>query len=355
MKVLVNTVDLERIGGVAGYYRDVRPYLSEDVEYFTVGSRKDGDKGLKTLWRMAGDYVRFYRTLSRGDYDLVHLNPSFGNRAIVRDGIFLLLAKSRGKKTVVFMRGWDEGFERRVRERFLTLFRKVYSKTDAFIVLGSVFKNRLVEMGLDKKFFLTNTVVEDAAIENAPDRSDRDGFHVLFLARVEKDKGAYEALEAYRLLKEKFPHVTMTFAGDGSELENVKRAAEEKQIADVEFPGFLRGEEKRKAFQRADIYLFPSYHEGMPGSVLQAMGYGLPVVTRAVGGLPDFFEHEKMGFITESYESTVFADYMERLVTDPQRRLEIGKTNHDFAAQRFVASAAAHRLESIYRELLEEK
>ncbi len=67
------------------------------------------------------------------------------------------------------------------------------------------------------------------------------------------------------------------------------------------------------------MYLFPTYHEGMPGSVLEAMGYGLPVITRTVGGLPDFFEHEKMGFITESLDASVFADFLEQLVKDPER------------------------------------
>ncbi len=69
-------------------------------------------------------------------------------------------------------------------------------------------------MGLDTKYFLETTIIEKEAVENVPDRSERlkqNRFNVLFLARVEKEKGVYEALEAYRLLKEKYPHVTMDF------------------------------------------------------------------------------------------------------------------------------------------------
>ena len=358
MKVLLNTVNLNKIGGVAAYYSVARPHFSDDVEYFTVGARHTGEPRWKVPLRMLEDYWRFYKQLGEGDYDLVHLNPSFGQRAIVRDGIFLWLAKQKGKKAVVFMHGWDEGFESLLRKKYLSLFRKVFSKTDAFIVLGSIFKNRLIDMGLDTKYFLETTIIEKEAVENAPDRSERlkqNRFNVLFLARVEKEKGVYEALDAYRLLKEKYPHVTMTFAGDGSELENVKRYVKEKGIADVEFPGFVRGEEKRRVFQEGDVYLFPTYHEGMPGSVLEAMGYGLPVITRTVGGLPDFFEHGKMGFITESLDASVFADFLEQLVKELERSLEMGRTNNEFAAQRFVASSAARRIEAIYRDVLGEK
>lgn len=90
----------------------------------------------------------------------------------------------------------------------------------------------------------------------------------------------------------------------------------------------------------------------MPSSVLEAMAFGLPVITRPVGGLKDFFEDGKMGFITESKAPEAFADLMEKLITDCDDRKKIARYNQRYAREHFMASKVAKRIENIYREIL---
>jgi glycosyltransferase involved in cell wall biosynthesis len=81
----------------------------------------------------------------------------------------------------------------------------------------------------------------------------------------------------------------------------------------------------------------------------------VPVVTRPVGGLADFFEQGRMGFVTDSQDPRVFAGLLERLTHDPDLRRTIARYNHSFAGQHFAASVVARRLAEIYRKTMVER
>ena len=103
----------------------------------------------------------------------------------------------------------------------------------------------------------------------------------------------------------------------------------------------------------ADIYLLPTYHgEGMPTSILEAMAFGLVVITRPVGGLNDFFENGKMGLIVESKKSGDFERAIRRILeADADEISTISKYNMEYAAQKFYASKVAKRLLQIFSDL----
>ena len=360
MRVLVTTPLLTKAGGVAQYLRVVRPHLQGDVEYLTVGARSDHESAPEVVIRMVRDCGRFARAMRRGGYQIVHLNPSLGSKALIRDGLLLLIAKIFRKTVIVFTHGWDHGCEQLIRKHFRTLFGTVYGRADAFIVLGSEFKDRLRVAGYKKTVFVHAAPVDDQLLIEAqrkPIRTragmDQGRFNILFLARVETSKGIYEALDAYALLKSEHPFVSLTVAGDGWELEAAKRYAVALKLVDVFFLGHVEGSAKFASFRSADAYLFPSHTEGLPISVLEAMAYGLPIVTCAVGGLRDFFENGSMGFITESHDPHVLSSLLDRLMNEPALCRRIGIFNRRYAAKHFSASRVAAELQSVYQFLAE--
>ncbi len=355
MFVLLTTPALERGGGVAHCCRVLRPHLSPSIEYLIMGERNPGERGVRCCGRMLRDYRHFCRRLRSGPCDVVHLNTSLAPKATIRDGLFLLLAKWFGKKVVVFWHGWDPSCEEAIRRRFLFLFRWVYFRADACIVLATQFQSVLRELGYDKPIYLQTMVVPDEVFALADGqrahRTRHDAANILFLARVVKAKGIYEAIDAFRIVQAKHSSVRLTIAGDGSELKAVKEYVRAQNIGGITFLGWVRGPSKLEAFANADLYLFPSYHEGMPNSVLEAMACGLPVVTRPVGGVRDFFENGRMGFLTESKEPQVFASLVEDLAVDEPLRRQMGNYNRTYAYDRFRGSQVAKRLTDIYRDV----
>ncbi len=352
-RVLVTVPCLELAGGVANYYRTLQPWLGEHALYFEIGARPGGG-GLAAFPRLLGDYWRFHRALAARPYDLVHINPSLGARAVVRDGLFLLIAKAHRRPVLVFFRGWDRTCEAAIRTRYARLFRWVYGRADAVVVLAGEFAETLRSLGLRAPISVETTVVADSTFDASPAGAGRgpDACEILYLSRLERDKGLGEAIEAVARLQPRFPAVTLTIAGEGPERAAGEALARSRGLQGVTFTGHLDGEARSAAYRRAAIFLFPTaFGEGMPNAVLEAMAFGLPVVTRPVGGLRDFFEDGRMGYVTDSRDPAAFAELLGRLLADPALRASMGRYNRDYARRRFAASVVAARLLEIYAQV----
>ena len=361
VRVLITTPVLGRRGGVSQYFCTLRPYLKSRVRYFPVGSHSDREGIATSLRRLLVDSVQFAKVLRKEPCDIVHLNPSIGTKALVRDGILLLIAKAFRKVAVVFIHGWDLRSEGLSSVLLGRLFRLVHGRADALVVLSNEVKDKLLAWDCKRQIFIHTAPVEDdifsacqaklAATANGPVKvSGR--FNILFLARIERNKGIYEAIEAYRILQATFSSVTLTIAGEGAELSAARDYVRANQLTGVFFAGFVEGARKVAILQAADAYLFPSYYEGLPISVLEAMACGLPVVTSAVGGLRDFFTDGSMGFMTEGKDPKSFADLLTRLVSNPDLCSEIRRFNLSYANEHFKACRVADGIDSLYQHVL---
>ncbi|MCL4776363.1 MAG: glycosyltransferase family 4 protein [Gammaproteobacteria bacterium] len=355
MKILITVPRLTMPGGVANYYRTLRSHLDGDKVYVEIGRAPGERHWWQKACRLLGDYWRFDRQLARGGFDLVQVNPSLDLHAIIRDAAFILIAKSRGFPVLVFFHGWRTTVEELVRSRFPRLFRNTYGKADGYIILAEEFRRSLLTLGIRGPFFLQTPPVDDSAFSAGIDRQkpgDDGSCHILFLSRLDTGKGLSAALATFAVLQARYPAACMSIAGDGTE-----RVAAEKEVADrglkqVRFLGYVTGAEKTRAFADADIYLFTSMSEGMPTSVLEAMASGLPVVTRPVGGIRDFFEDGHMGFAVDSEDPADFADRLARLIEDRGMRQRIGRYNRDYARSHFSASQVTARLLAIYDQIV---
>lgn len=154
-----------------------------------------------------------------------------------------------------------------------------------------------------------------------------------------------EALDCFKIVKINYPFVDMLIAGSGEILSEVQMRITEENISDVKLLGYVSGEDKYKAYYQADMYLFPSYYEGMPNSVLEAMGMGLPVITSKVGGLIDFFENGKMGYMIDDWNPEKYAKAISLLI-DNNCLEKISDYNRNYAKQHFLDYIVVSKLES---------
>lgn len=90
----------------------------------------------------------------------------------------------------------------------------------------------------------------------------------------------------------------------------------------------------------------------MPTALLEAMAFGLPVATRPVGGIPDFFVNEEMGLLTESLDPNVYSKYIEQLINNSSLVAQISRTNYEYAKNHFMASIVAKNMEMIFNKFI---
>lgn len=360
MKILIVHPEFNDPGGVSNYFKILNNKFGFTLVHFITGKRVLENNYFGGLSRIIRDYIRFIQLLNKEQYDLVHINPSLNFKGLVRDGLFIILAKYFRRRVLVFFHGWEKVCERNIRGVWLWLFLSIYRKVDAFIVLSLEFKERLTRWGVSAAIYTETTAVDDDLLKDldigriVEKRISDSVPRILFLSRIIREKGIYTMIDAYSLLKIKFPRCELMIAGDGTELQAAREYVRNNGILDVDFTGYIKSDAKRDAFLSAYVYCFPTYYEeGMPISLLEAMAFGLPVVTRPVGGVADFFENGIHGYSTTSKDATVFADFIEKLFLDKELYKKISLYNYTYAQKRFLASKVARRLEKIYEEILE--
>lgn len=351
MKILVNTPDLSRPGGVAEYLKTLALNQEPNIDLFCI----HGVAQTNIVKRMISKYWEFYHIAKQ--YDLIHLHPSFGMKSFLRDMGFVALARLLGKKIVVTMHGWEDSFEERVKKSFVLrqLFRMTYARVDGYMVLGEIFKNKLKSLGVKTdKFFIGTTVADDSYIEKFDINQrliKKDKFSILFLSRIEKEKGVYIAIDAFAKLKSFVP-TELIIAGDGAELENAKRYVADHEITNVKFVGFVRNEAKHELLCQSDILFFPTYYgEGLPTTVLEAMLYGLPVVSRINAAIPDVVEHGINGFLSQSIKADDFVPFLEQLIKDKELYNVMATANHEKALNNFTKKHVRAKVLEAYEEL----
>lgn len=349
MRILINVPSLRHLGGVANHYLGLRPYWRERVRYNVVGRR--GKRGGSGRWWLPWDVAKFVLRLLLFRPDIVVVNPSLGMNALRRDFLFLNIACRMGFKVAVFIHGFDwdvaAGIDRDWVVRHL-------NRAQVVLVLAEAFRKELRSWGVTSRLVLTTTKVDDRMLGNF-DPTKRTGKfeNILYLARVERAKGIYITIDTYALLKARYPQLRLTIVGDGSELAAVRRYVADKGLADVAITGALHGDKLAEALKAADASSSSSYGEGMPTAVLEAMAFGLPVFTRNVGGLPDFFENGRMGYITDSLSAIDFAEAMVPYIEDAELTRRTAAYNHAYAREHFMASHVASALEKVLSDCIE--
>lgn len=174
---------------------------------------------------------------------------------------------------------------------------------------------------------------------------------LLFLGRLGERKGIYDLLEAAAKVRLHFPDMRLLCGGDG-DLEGVAARAKELGVAEnVRILGWVAGIEKQRLLAEASIYILPSYNEGLPMGVLEAMSAGLPVVTTPVGGIPDAVQDGVEGYLVEPGDIDGLANAIEKLLADAELRGRMGLAGRSKVDACFTPERVLPKVMALYQEL----
>lgn len=174
---------------------------------------------------------------------------------------------------------------------------------------------------------------------------------ILYAGTVNERKGYADLIRAFAKIAKAFPDWRVVFAGNG-EIEQGKSLAKELGIENqIEFVGWVSGEEKEALFRAASIFCLPSYAEGFPMAVLDAWAYGLPVITTPVGGIPDVADDGENMLLFSPGHIDKLADNISRLITNNDLRNKIASASIEFAKGKFNVYTVNRQLGEIYETL----
>jgi glycosyltransferase involved in cell wall biosynthesis len=325
-------------------------------EHLEIGKNPSMGGFQAKLKILLSDNLHLKNRLSTGNFILLHLNTSLNSRALVRDGSFLILASLLGfKNNVVFIHGWDEGLEWKLKESVLmrAAFFHVFGRSRMLIVLASRFRDTLVSLGFDPAKIRIFPTMFDGGLFSGAFKGNQGAGTILFMSRLVREKGVYELLEAFARLSERHRGIRLNIAGDGEESAAVARWIDSSGLGDrIGLLGYLRGEKKARALREADIFVLPTRHgEGCPVALLEAMAAGLAVIATPVGGIPDVFRDGVNGILLRDSRPATIAEAVAQLLDDDELRARTGQHNRREAWQKFESRIVVRRLEELYREV----
>lgn len=147
---------------------------------------------------------------------------------------------------------------------------------------------------------------------------------ILFMGRLEHAKGIWDLLEACARLAQRGHSFKLVCAGPGNQEEAYSRALHLHVDKHVVLPGWIEGATKHHWLSEATMLVLPSYVEGLPMSLLEAMAYRLPVIATAVGGIPDVIHAGKNGILIRPGDISALTEAILRLMGSSQLREQLG-------------------------------
>jgi glycosyltransferase involved in cell wall biosynthesis len=361
MKVLILGPPLNTIGGIQNYLKIFIYKLKKEeynVHYFSQSFKPKN--GLLFYFYFFIQYIKFIIKIRTIKPDIIQFNPSLIWASIIRDFLFLNISKMNYSLTIFFIRGWRWQFFNRIKKN--PLLRKLFisnlKKVDKILVLSKDFKQALVELGIDETtIHITSTMVESHLFlpEN---KAFYKPYKVLYCGHMVKLKGPYELLDAVPKVLEHETNLSFVFMGDGPELENLKSKTKEMGIEKyVSFTGYKSGEEKYDIFKSSHIFVLPSYTEGFPNVVLEAMAAGLPIIATPVGGLKYAIRNGKNGFLIESNPPNPddISSMTLKLLNDPNMMRQMSEFNIKEAENKYDVKVVTKEIEKIYLEIDKKK
>jgi glycosyltransferase involved in cell wall biosynthesis len=187
--------------------------------------------------------------------------------------------------------------------------------------------------------------------QSIPDRSRREGLRLLFLGRIGTRKGAFDLIRALAGLPEAVrSRCHLTMAGDGETNEAQTLAAQLGCLNRMSIPGWIGPATVERLLVESDVLVLPSYAEGMAMALVEAMSWGLPVVTTGVGGAGEFLDQGRNCMLVTPGDVQGISNAISELARNPAFRQHLGRAARD-TVSRFSIDNYILTLNGVYEEL----
>jgi glycosyltransferase involved in cell wall biosynthesis len=299
---------------------------------------------------MAQAYLTLLGILLRGEASLLHIHVASRASFWRKYGLFLM-ARLWRVPAILHLHGggFAHFYEKECGALKRWLIRDVFDHVSRIVVLSGEWDRWVRSMTRNPRVeALYNPVVVDGA---EPQWTARDPATVLTLGRLNRGKGTYDLLTALSGLPSGLANARARLGGDG-ELEQAAAAARSLGLENrLELLGWVGPEDKSRLLESATVYALPSYHEGLPMSVLEAMAAGIPVVTTPVGGIPEAVTDGVEGFLVQPGDIDALRDRLQRLLSDNALARRMGEAGRRKVESTFASTIVMPRLERMYVEL----
>jgi glycosyltransferase involved in cell wall biosynthesis len=356
--ILVLGPDRAAVSGVSTHVNLLlasRLVEEHELVHFQVGSEGRKEGAFARLLRLIASPFALAMAIVFRHASIVHINTSLNRRAYWRDLAYLAVAKLLGARVLYQVHGGALPEDFFPRSRLLTAFLRMTLRVpDVVVVLAQCELEAyrafvpqqnvvVVPNGIDVRPF-------DAipTVRSFPDQPLR----LLYIGRLAREKGVYEMLQGMRLALEMGVEARLIVAGNGAELPRLRRYAQALGLgARVCFAGPVFGADKVKLLGGCDLFLLPSYSEGLPYALLESMAAGVPVIATPVGAIPDVVADGTHGVLVPPRDGKAIAAALATLCLDRERLSWMSRACRRRIRAAYSIDRVAAELGALYAQL----
>lgn len=347
-KIIVVSLSRERRGGVATVLSTLTTAGFFDEQTVYHSSCGDGSKWDK-LFSALRQWVRFVLFLRHERPALAHIHFS-SDMSFWRKVPYILACRIWKTKLLLhihpshFWEYWHKQLPW-IRRWIHAILRQADAIAFANPAMIDRYQSLLPELPL---LFLPNPI----DVQRYPFSGAIRKEQVLFLGALLKGKGVYDILRAVPLLTATHPLLTFVLCGD-HEVDKVRQTVHRQHLDRlVEIRSWVGYEEKLALLQKSAVLILPSYSEGFPMVVLEAMATGVPVIATPVGGLPALLQDGEHLLFTEPGNPAMLARQIDRVLSDPALQERLRRKGIEYV-QHHDVKAVMERTRKAYHTVLQ--
>ncbi|ENM5862799.1 glycosyltransferase family 4 protein, partial [Vibrio mimicus] len=238
----------------------------------------------------------------------------------------------------------DSFFSNEIKKR---LVNKIFQQYDLRLCLGNFWKDKF-----EKITKLEWNVLPNPVAKFSFDKIEHDSFNLLFMGELSNRKGIKDLIQAFVLVKHE--NAKLYIAGNG-DIKRLMELCNKLGINDrVEFLGWIDSIKKSDLLSIADVVILPSYAEGLPISVLEAMSANIAVIATPVGAVSDAITHNVNGLLVTPGKIDELADAINDLGYDKEKRQKFAELGRKKFNESFHEDIVAHKILEFYDRLTNE-
>lgn len=345
----LNTKD--NVSGVSSVARFIIEKNSgHDYLHFQQGRQDHEGKGFRRFTRVWESYKEWKRMLAANPDALIHYNFPLDTPSIVRDFFFIRYAYKHKRKMVVHLHGGLYLFKEDKPWIIEKILRTVFGYEIPLIVLSDKEKQHICEVyQRNNVFSLPNCI--DISVAKAFQRVANNGrLRLLYLGRIEKNKGIDYILEALKILDNQNMDFLFRVAGkenvEGEYIGRFKEILGDK----FEYCGVVSGKSKDDLLKDSNVFIMPSFYEGLPMALLECMSFGVVPIVTDVGSIGEYVKDSENGKIVEVKDTDSIVDAVLSLDKDRKLLSKLSENARNTIFIRLKPEVYVEKLNGIYNE-----
>lgn len=321
----------------------------DEFEFSYLATHISGNPVKKSLF-FAMSYLRLKKLIKKDTFDIIHIHMSYKG-SFFRKYYVTKLCKRNNKKVIIHLHGSEfKDFYNNGDKKRKSQIRELFTIADVSVVLGEDWKQFIKEIAPNSNVIVVNNAI---ALPDIGEKKPNENLTFLFLGALIKRKGVIDLLTAVQTIKkEGITNFKVLIAGSGEEENTLKNYVEENNLGDcVEFLGWINNTQKPGILKKSDVLVLPSYNEGLPIAILEAMSYGLPILSTNVGSIREAVVTGENGCLFKPGEVAKMASEMKKMIDDMDYWRQSSLKSRDICEEKFSDRVFFDKIQNIYFKL----